>query len=101
MSITNIGQNRVEQPANSVASKKNAVGKKDSDDLKSQGNSQVTLNKMSQVLGSNEKKSAGLEDKENLSNSNFPSNGMMQAQSGNITPEFVASLLDRNPYTST
>jgi|GEM_PF-2614601 len=100
MSITNISQNRVtnEQPTTSVAAKKNAVGKKDSEGLSTQGNSQVTLSKMSQILGNNEPKQVA--EKEDLSSGNFDSKNMMQAQSGNITPEFVASLLDRNPYTS-
>jgi len=101
MNITNIGQNRVAtEQTNSVASKKDAITKKGSDVASAQAGNQVTLSKMSQVLGSNDKKNAAVEEKEDFSSANFSASNMMQAQTGHITPEFVASLLERNPYTA-
>lgn len=105
MSITNISQNRVNsEQTNALATKRNASDKKspvNSESASTSATSQVSINKMSQALGSHESKNVTMDEPEDLSNANFSSSNMMQAHSNKITPEFVASLLDRNPYTST
>lgn len=62
---------------------------------------QVTLSKMGQAtLSSQDKKVDDAAPSDNLAQAKNSNEGMLQAQSGNITPEFVAALLERNPYQS-
>jgi len=90
------------QQINSVANQANKKAPPEGDEKQTtiqNDSSEPLLNKMSQQLNANEKRES-VEISEHQTQNLIPdtATGMMGAQSGNITAEFVANLLNKNPY---
>jgi len=97
-SITQVQNQQVNPASNSVVKKTPKDGVENAD-AKLNESSGPVLNKMSRQLNESEKR-GGVEISEQQTQNLIPDTGvaMMGAQSGHITAEFVANLLNKNPY---